>query len=157
MLLSGIGGAEACIPTSAITDAERKWDDATSKGAGSFSFTTAWLLLMCFGSRKQVPTSDDIRQSAVLESRMAIQVVTSSNVAEMLKAHKDTFVVRKAWVMKKCPTITEVITRYPRYKDLTIPVVTFACCLIFCFHTPSLIFRSKKISTAGLPKPAMTS
>ena len=41
----------------------------------------------------------------------------------VVQAHKDTFGVRKNWILTKSPTITEVITRYPRYKDLTIQVV----------------------------------
>ena len=68
-------------------------------------------------------TEEDIRQAAAIEIRMASKAITPSNSAEMVQAHKDTFGVRKNWILTKSPTITEVITRYPRYKDLTIQVV----------------------------------
>ena len=89
-----------------------------------YSCFVIWLIyqLILFWDR-HIVTEEDIRQAAAIEIRMASKAITPSNSAEMVQAHKDTFGVRKNWILTKSPTITEVITRYPRYKDLTIQVV----------------------------------
>lgn len=55
---------------------------------------------------------------------MQTMVVTSSNKESMLEAHANTFQMRRQFVLEAKPLIETVLSRYPRFRDLTETVNT---------------------------------
>ncbi len=45
------------------------------------------------------------------------------NAHQIYEAHTQTFDVRKYWIMKKQPEVTEILRRYQLYRDMTMSLM----------------------------------
>jgi len=70
------------------------------------------------------PPSDG---DAAAEAKLRERRPTATNIDELLGLMEVTRTVRRTWISKESPTITDILTRYPRLADMPQAVRALCC------------------------------
>jgi hypothetical protein len=79
-------------------------------------------LLFCFSTVDESCDQNRDKEAVLRERRP-----NGTNTDELLELMNETRALRRAWIAKDCPTISEIIRRYPRFQDLNSAVSSGYC------------------------------
>jgi len=70
----------------------------------------------------------DINGDGDAEAKLRERRPTNTNKDELLGFMEETRAVRRRWILKQSPTISDILTRYPRLADMPQAVCVFGIC-----------------------------